>query len=81
MAVVSIDERPAAASITGVPRSLAAALPPAMAGWLLTLTTFGWPLVIGGTTKTTYDVVLLHQFRHHPPPEEDHLGPRGALAD
>jgi MFS family permease len=81
MAVVSIDERPAAASITGVPRSLAAALPPAMAGWLLTLTTFGWPLVIGGTIKATYDVVLLHQFRHHPPPEEDHLGPRGALAD
>lgn len=70
MAVVTPDERPAAASITNVPRSLAAALPPVAAGWLLSLTDFGWPLVIGGTIKITYDLLLLKQFRDHRPPEE-----------
>ena len=70
MAMVSPAERPAAASITSVPRSLVAAVPPAIAGWLLTLTTFGWPLIIGGAIKATYDLLLLQQFRHHRPPEE-----------
>lgn len=70
MAVVSPPERPAAASLTSVPRSLAAAFPPAISGWLLTQSDFGWPLVIGGTIKATYDLLLLHQFRSHPPPEE-----------
>ena len=35
MAVVTPAERPAAASVTNVPRSLAAAMPPLLAGWLL----------------------------------------------
>ena len=35
MAMVTPAERPAAASITNVPRSLAAALPPVVAGWML----------------------------------------------
>lgn len=70
MAVVCSEERPAAASVTNVPRSLAAALPPFVAGWLLHVTTFGWPLVIGGTIKAVYDLLLLQQFRDHRPPEE-----------
>ncbi len=70
MAVVSPEERPAAASVTNVPRSLAAALPPFAAGWLLHVTDFGWPLVIGGTVKAVYDLLLLHQFRDQRPPEE-----------
>jgi MFS family permease len=41
MAVVSPEERPAAAAVTAVPRSLAAALSPALAGYLLMLTPFG----------------------------------------
>lgn len=32
--------------------------------------TFGWPLVIGGALKATYDLLLLRQFRHVRPPEE-----------
>ena len=48
MAVVSPGERAAAASVTAVPRSLASALSPALAGYLLGLSAFGWPLVIGG---------------------------------
>ena len=70
MAVVAPEERPAAASVTNVPRSLAAALGPLPAGYLLGLTTFGWPLVIGGTLKATYDLLLLAQFRNVRPPEE-----------
>lgn len=70
MAVVSPAERPAAASVTNVPRSLAAALPPILAGWMLSHSTFGWPLVIGGAIKATYDLLLLRQFRDVRPPEE-----------
>jgi MFS family permease len=70
MAVVTPDERPAAASVTNVPRSLAAALPPIVAGWMLSHTTFGWPLIIGGSIKALYDLLLLVQFRGIRPPEE-----------
>ncbi len=70
MAVVSPAERAAAASVTNVPRSLAAALPPTAAGWMLDHSTFGWPLIIAGTAKIIYDLLLLRQFRHLRPEEE-----------
>jgi MFS family permease len=70
MAVVEPAERPAAASVTAVPRSLAAALSPALAGWALTITPFGWPLVCAGALKITYDLTLLRLFRAVRPPEE-----------
>jgi predicted MFS family arabinose efflux permease len=70
MAVVTPPERPAAASLTAVPRSLAAALGPAMAGALLTASPFGWPLVVAGGAKIVYDLLLLRGFSHHKPPEE-----------
>jgi len=70
MAVVSPAERAAAASVTNVPRSLAAALPPTAAGWMLDHSTFGWPLIIAGTAKIIYDLLLLRQFRHVLPEEE-----------
>jgi predicted MFS family arabinose efflux permease len=70
MAVVTPEERPAAASVTNVPRSLASALPPIAAGWMLGHSTFGWPLIIGGSLKALYDVLLLFQFRELRPPEE-----------
>jgi len=74
MAVVTPAERPAAASITAVPRSLATALSPLLAGYLLTLTSFGWPLIIGGALKAGYDLLLLIGYRTVRPPEE--AGPR-----
>jgi MFS family permease len=70
MAIVTPAERPAAASITNVPRSLAAAATPLLAGWLLQRSDFGWPLIIGGGLKATYDLVLLGLFREIRPPEE-----------
>jgi MFS family permease len=70
MAVVTPQERPAAASLTSVPRSLASALSPVIAGFLITASSFGWPLLIGGMLKIAYDLTLLAMFRHIQPPEE-----------
>jgi MFS family permease len=67
MAVVPPEERAAAASVTNVPRSLAAALTPVFAGWMLEHSTFGWPLICGGALKATYDLMLLAQFRERRP--------------
>jgi MFS family permease len=63
MAVVPPSERAAAASVTNVPRSLASAVSPLLAGAMLTWTSFGWPLIAGGFLKIVYDVLLLRQFR------------------
>jgi MFS family permease len=70
MAVVTPPERPAAASFTSVPRSLAAAASPALAGALFAAGLEAWPLVICGILKIIYDMLLLRQFRHLKPPEE-----------
>ncbi|ANY83917.1 ABC transporter permease (plasmid) [Microvirga ossetica] len=70
MAVVRPEERPAAASVTAVPRSLASAVAPLLSGWLLTVTPFGWPLVLAGTLKAMYDLALLRQFSAIKPSEE-----------
>ena len=70
MAVVTPPERAAAASVTSVPRSLAAAASPAMAGALFAAGLYAWPLVICGVLKIVYDFALLWMFRHLKPPEE-----------
>jgi len=70
MAVVPPAERPAAASVTTVPRSLAQAAPPLLSGYLLGLSSFGWPLVIAGALKGVYDLLLLAMFARVRPPEE-----------
>ena len=36
----------------------------------LTLSSFGWPLVIGGVIKGVYDILLLIKFQKVRPPEE-----------
>jgi MFS family permease len=70
MAVVTEAERPAAASFTSVPRSLAAAASPALAGALFAASFQALPLILCGTLKIVYDLLLLVQFRHLKPPEE-----------
>jgi MFS family permease len=70
MAVVTPAERPAAASVTAVPRSLASAISPAFAGMMLGTAFSGLPLVVCGVLKIVYDVALLYSFRHVKPPEE-----------
>ncbi|MDP9403434.1 MAG: MFS transporter [Actinomycetota bacterium] len=66
MAVVPPEERAAAASVTNVPRSLAAATTPLLAGLLLSASDIGWPLLIAGGTKIVYDLLLLGLYRHVP---------------
>jgi len=73
MAVVTPPERPAAASLTNVPRSLASALSPALAGYMLSISSFGWPLVVCGCLKILYDLVLWKMFKSVKPPEENQL--------
>lgn len=70
MAVVTDAERAAAASFTSVPRSLAAAASPALAGALFAASYRAWPFLICAALKIVYDLLLLRQFRHVKPPEE-----------
>ena len=71
MAVVTEAERPAAASFTSVPRSLAASFAPALAGALFGATGGAAPLVICGGLKIVYDLLLLKQFSRIKPSEEE----------
>jgi MFS family permease len=70
MAVVTPMERTAAASVTAVPRSLASAISPAIAGFMLAGPLPGLPLLVCGCLKILYDAALLGMFRHTKPPEE-----------
>ena len=70
MAVVTEAERPAAASVTAVPRSLASAASPALAGALFSAGLHAWPLLLCGALKIAYDIALLAMFRRIKPPEE-----------
>jgi sugar phosphate permease len=66
MAVVPPEARAAAASVTNVPRALASAATPLLAGALLAASHAGWPLLIAGVMKATYDLTLLVLFRDVP---------------
>jgi MFS family permease len=70
MAIVPPAERAAAASVTSVPRSLASAVSPVLAGYLLGVSPFGWAFVAAGATKIVYDLLLLAMFHRVRPPEE-----------
>jgi predicted MFS family arabinose efflux permease len=81
MSVVTPAERAAAASVTNVPRSLASALPPIAAGWMLDRSNFGWPLIIGGSLKIVYDLLLLRMARETGRPSDaDRSIPNGGAA-
>jgi hypothetical protein len=49
---------------------MASAASPLLAGYLLTVSSFGWPLVAAGCVKIAYDLMLLATFHHVKPPEE-----------
>lgn len=63
MAVVTTAERPAAASFTAVPRSLAAALSPTISGALFAAGFVSLPLVACGFLKIAYDLALWRGMR------------------
>ncbi len=64
MNVVTEEERAAAAAFTNIPRSLASSSTPFLAGWMLSKSTVGWPLIAGALCKLTYDGLLFVRFRH-----------------
>jgi hypothetical protein len=56
--------------VTSVPRGLASAASPALAGALFAAGFSAWPFIICGALKIAYDFALLWSFRHLTPPEE-----------
>jgi MFS family permease len=71
MAVVVPEERAAAAGVTGVARTLGAALSPLFVGALFARPSLiNLPFYIAGTLKIVYDVLLYHAFIAVRPPEE-----------
>jgi MFS family permease len=64
MAVVAPDERSAAAGVTGIARSVGAAISPTIAGALLNNPVLlGAPFFLAGGLKVAYDILLYRSFR------------------
>jgi MFS family permease len=71
MAVVSPEERSAAAGITGVARTIGAAISPWFVGFLFARPALiNLPFYIAGTLKIAYDLLLYREFVSVRPPEE-----------
>ena len=58
------------AGLTAAIYTARAGLAPLVVGALLTVSSFGWPLIVGSAVKLFYNGLLLWQFRAHPAPEE-----------
>jgi len=71
MAVVSADERSAAAGVTGIARSVGASLAPVLTGiFLANPALFSLPFFLCGGLKLVYDLALYRSFNAVKPPEE-----------
>jgi len=71
MAVVAPEERSAAAGITGVARTIGAAISPLFVGVMFARPALiDWPFFIAGTVKIGYDLLLYRAFVGVQPPEE-----------
>ena len=71
MAVVTPEERSAAAGITGVARTIGAAISPVLVGFLFARPSLiNLPFFIAGTLKIAYDLLLYLEFSAVQPPEE-----------
>jgi len=71
MAVVSPEERSAAAGITGIARTTGASLSPVVTGPLLANPVLiNMPFFLSGGIKIVYDLMLYRSFKAIKPPEE-----------
>src|SRR3954447_11990690 len=70
MAVVDPDERSAAAGVTGIARSVGAAISPLIAAPLYASALAAAPFVLAGSLKIVYDLLLYREFSAVAPPEE-----------
>jgi len=78
MAVVSPEERSAAAGIAGVARTIGAAISPLFVGFMFARPTLiNLPFFIAGMLKIAYDLLIYRAFVNLPPPEE--MGHRPVL--
>jgi MFS family permease len=69
MTIVAPDERSAAAGVTGIARSIGAAISPTLAGLFLSNPGFfGTPFFVAGGLKIIYDILLFRGFRRHQRP-------------
>jgi len=71
MAVVSPEERSAAAGIAGVARTIGAAISPLFVGFMFARPSLiNLPFFVAGTLKIAYDLLLYREFVALRPPEE-----------
>ncbi len=71
MAVVTPDERSAAAGVTGIARSVGASISPVLTGIFLSIPAlFSVPFFLCGGLKIVYDLLLYRSFQTMKPPEE-----------
>jgi MFS family permease len=71
MAVVSPEERSAAAGITGIARTIGAAISPLFVGFMFARPALiNLPFFVAGTLKILYDLLLYREFVTVRPPEE-----------
>jgi MFS family permease len=69
-ALVQPHERPYASAMTNVTRTAGWAAASSLSGAVMQNLAFSAPLVLGGTLKIVYDILLYRGFRHLKPPEE-----------
>ena len=70
VALVSPEERVAAASFTNISRNLSQAVSPSFTGYALRFLSLSSPFFIGGGLKIVYDISLYMNFRARKSPEE-----------
>ncbi|MGE5741537.1 MAG: MFS transporter, partial [Candidatus Aminicenantes bacterium RBG_16_66_30] len=81
MAIVSPDERSAAAGVTSIARSVGAALSPSLTGiFLASASLMSLPFFLAGGLKLVYDGLLYRGFRALHPREPAEVPDRGPAA-
>ncbi len=81
MAVVSPEERSAAAGITGVARTIGAAISPMFVGLMFARPALvNVPFYIAGTLKIVYDLLLYRAFKAVEPPDDTSILPASPSA-
>ena len=72
IAVVDPDERSAAAGVTAIARSVGASVSPMLTGLFFSIPSlFNVPIILCGSIKIVYDLLLFRKFRAVKPPEEN----------
>jgi predicted MFS family arabinose efflux permease len=79
MAVVPPSARTYASGFTNVARNAGWAVGPLLGGAMMQHIALAAPLLVGGSLKIAYDLLLYRSFRHRRPPEEQPASPPPAL--